>query len=108
MADSGSSFNPLSLLLGPISGLFNLFAANKQASAERYAADLQAKSIADALGFTKQQAEGDWRNQELTRRGNFDQWAATQGRLGTLGEMFGMRPRYIPPYVPSEDPRYMQ
>lgn len=54
-SSGGSSFNPLSLATGGISGIFNFLGAKKQADAIDAAAKLQAQSTADALNFTKQQ-----------------------------------------------------
>ena len=75
-------------------------AADLQTQAANHAADVQAKSAADALAFQKQQAAMDQARAEAAQRGNYDQWAARQGRLSTLGQMVGMKPFQIPAYVP--------
>lgn len=77
-------------------------AADKQTAAANYAADVQAKSAAEALAFQKQQAAQDLANAQAASRGNYDQWAARQGRLSTLGQMVGMKPFQIPAYVPIQ------
>jgi hypothetical protein len=74
--------------------------ADKQTQAANYAADVQSRSTADALKFQKEQALRDQERFEATQRANYDQWAAREGRLGTLGEMIGMGSRNIPGYVP--------
>lgn len=94
-----------------------LYGANQQANAlsdqsaaqiqaAKYAADLQAKSSQSALDFQKQTAEGDYRNQEIARQGNYGQWAARAGRLSDFGRTVGLPAREIPAYVPGEDPNY--
>lgn len=88
-----------------------IYAANKQSGAVKdsarmqvdaanHAADAQAKSTAEALAFEKEQAARDYGMQESNRHANYDQWAAGQHRLGTIGEMVGLGPREIPGYVP--------
>lgn len=76
-----------------------IYGAHKQASAQNKAAQLQAQAAAQALQFQREQAYRDQQNFNATQKANYDQWAAREGRLGTLGEMFGRGPRYIPPYV---------
>lgn len=75
-------------------------AAEAQTKAATYAANVQAQSAAKALEFQKQQAAQDLMRADATQRGNYDQWAARQGRLSTLGQMVGMQPFQIPGYVP--------
>lgn len=75
-------------------------------SAANYAADLQAKQNADALAFSKAQAENAFQNNEAARHGNYDQWAAAQRRLGALGDLIGAPTREIPAYVPGVDPGF--
>ncbi len=81
-------------------------AAQLQTDAATKAATLQKQSTDDALSFSRQQAETDWQNQELVRRANYDQTAAKNARLGTLGNMLGLPPPSMPDYVASVDPRY--
>ena len=79
-------------------------AAELQTASANRAADIQAKAAADALAFQRQQAEADWRNSEITRQANYEQWRSGQQRLSPLGELLGLGPRQIPGYVPSIDP----
>src|SRR6185312_13089287 len=78
------------------------YAADKQTAAAEQIAQAQQKSAADALAFQKQQAAQDLANAQAASRGNYDQWAARQGRLSTLGQMVGMSPFQIPAYVPIQ------
>jgi hypothetical protein len=81
-------------------------AADTTAAGTKYAADLQAKQNAEAVAFAKAQAENQFKNSEVSRRGNYDQWVAAQHRLGSVGDLIGMGPREIPDYVPGIDPNF--
>jgi hypothetical protein len=81
-------------------------AAQKQTDAANHAADVQAKSAADTLAFQKQSAENDYRNQEATRRANFDQWASGMGAKNNVRAALGLGRVVVPSYVPSVDPNY--
>ncbi len=94
----------------------SVYAANKQTGAAKeaaglstdaanHAADLQSKSNADALKFQQQQAENAYQNSEVARRGNYDQWAATERRKQSVNDLLGMGPRDVPAYVQGVDPR---
>jgi hypothetical protein len=118
----------MSYLAGPVGsqlvrGGFDLFgslfsgkmAANGQTEAARiasesakYAADLQAKANTEATAFSRAQAENTWQNSEAARHGNYDQWAAGQHRLQSVGDYLGLGPREIPSYVPGIDPRFLE
>lgn len=74
-------------------------AAQLQTEAANHAADLQAKAAAEALAYQKEQAQLDAARAEAAQRGNYDQWAAQQRRVSTLGEMLGLGARQIPAYV---------
>lgn len=75
--------------------------ADLQAEASRYAADTQSKASADALAYTKQEAERAAAQHESAQRGNYDQWAYRQAGIGSLGESIGLPSRQLPQYVPS-------
>jgi hypothetical protein len=75
-------------------------AAQKQLEATKYAADAQAKAAAEALAFQRQQAAYDAVSAESTRAANYDQWAAKQQQLGSVGQALGLPARAIPAYVP--------
>ena len=82
-------------------------AADVQTQAAEQAAQLQSQSAANTLAFEKAQAEADYKNQEIARQANYQQWAANANRLGSLGSsMYGLPARNIPAYVPSVDPGY--
>lgn len=81
-------------------------AATAEGSAQKYAADLQTKSNAEALAFTKQQGENAYQNTEAARQGNYGMYAAAQRRLGSIGSLIGAAPREIPNYVPGVDPHF--
>lgn len=115
MAAHASSI-PWGTIIGAGTQLFgNLFAAHEQTSAAdraaqiqadaaKYSADLMAKANADALAFQRGQAENAFQNNEASRRGNYQTDAARQRRLGFIGEEVGLGPREIPAYVPGVDP----
>lgn len=107
-AGAGWMAGPWGALIGAGIGLFgSLFGAHKQSQgvqqqvdAAKYAADLQAKATAEALAYTRAQADREYAMAESTRHANYDQWAAAQRRLGTVGQMLGLGDRDIPAYVP--------
>jgi type II secretory pathway pseudopilin PulG len=87
-------------------------AAKMQSSAAKKAAALQAQSAASAqaaqtsatdqaLQFQKDQAALDNARQETNRRADYDQWAARENRISTLGQALGLGARQIPGYVPG-------
>lgn len=76
-------------------------AAREQTQGANYAADIQARTNREAIEFQKQQAAEEARRYETDRQANYDQWAAREGRLGTLSQMWGFGNRPIPAYVPS-------
>src|SRR5215470_14687437 len=90
-----------------------IYGANKQSSsadravaaqtdAANRAAELQAQSAREQLDFTKSEAARDQANYEATQRGNYDQWAAREGRISAAGQsMLGLPARTIAPYVAS-------
>jgi hypothetical protein len=80
--------------------------AKLQTNAANHAADSQERSQAEALAFTRANAQSAYENDEKTRRANYDQWAARERRLGAWSESLGNDPRQIPDYVPGVDPRY--
>jgi len=77
----------------------NVAAADRAARAQREAAD-------KAEAFARQQAQNAYANDEAARRGNYEQWAATEGRRGTIGELLGLGKRNIPAYAPGVDPNF--
>jgi hypothetical protein len=77
-------------------------AAQLQTSSANYAADKEAEATRQALDFQKAEAARARADAEVTRRANYDQWAAQQRRLGTLGQLLGLAPAEIPPYVPLD------
>jgi hypothetical protein len=79
-------------------GVINARAAGK-------AGDKQLQANDAALQFSREQAETAYRSDEANRRANYDQWASSQQRLGSIGELLGFGPREVPAYVPRPDPR---
>ena len=77
-------------------------AAQLQTQAANHAADVQKQSADAALAFQKQQAAQTLANAQSAQQGNYNQWAARQGRLSTLGQMVGLKPFQIPAYVPIQ------
>lgn len=80
--------------------------AEMNANAQKYAADLAANANAQALNFSKANAENAFANSEVARAGNYDQWAAAQRRVGSVGKLLGFGDRAIPDYRPGVDPNY--
>jgi hypothetical protein len=78
----------------------NQDALTQQLAATKYASDAQSQSAANQLAFLKQQAGYDAASAEANRAGNYDQWAAKQRQLGTVGQALGLPARDIPAYVP--------
>jgi hypothetical protein len=78
----------------------NADALDKSLEATRYASDTQAKSAAESLAFLRQQAAYDAQVAEVNRGGDYQQWAAKQELLGTVGQSLGLPARRIPAYVP--------
>lgn len=75
-----------------------------QTNAANYAADKAAESSASTERFLREQAQAKWKADETANRANYDQWAAREKRLGSVGDILGYGPREIPAYVPSPDP----
>lgn len=80
--------------------------ARAQIEAENRSAELRAQTSRDAEKFAREQAQNAFQNDEAARRGNYDMWAASQRRKGSIGDILGFRPREIPSYVPGVDPRF--
>jgi hypothetical protein len=78
----------------------NQDALSQQLAATKYASDAQSQSAANQLAFLRQQASYDAASAEANRSGNYDQWAAKQRQLGTVGQALGLPARDIPAYVP--------
>lgn len=92
-------------------GAATIYAANKSSNAARdsatlatnsanHGADLQKQSADAALAFQQKQADLDRLTAETNRHADYDQWAAQQRRIGSIGELVGLGPRDIPGYVP--------
>lgn len=80
--------------------------ARIQAESAAKAAALQKQANDETLAFSKQQATYGAQSTEVDRHANYDQWAAQQRRLGSIGEMVGLGPREIPGYVASPTPNF--
>jgi hypothetical protein len=88
----GAGINAFTNLYGAhMSNDANARAAQIQAEALRYQAEQQSKAVAENLAFLKAQAEADWRNSEINRRGNYDIYASGNRRL-SLGSLIAVRP----------------
>lgn len=99
------------LVVPGINAGLNLYGQNKQANAvqdaasqqfasTKYATDAQSKSNADMLAYLQGQAGYQNTVAEVNRQANYEQWAAKQKQLGSVGEMLGLPARAIPAYVP--------
>jgi hypothetical protein len=78
----------------------NQDALGQQLASTKYASDAQSQASANQLAFLRQQATYDAASAEANRAGNYDQWAAKQRQLGTVGQALGLPARDIPAYVP--------
>jgi len=76
-------------------------ATTLQTSAAQQAALIKAKSDAEALAWEKQQAAIQQQNFNATQRANYDQWAARENRMSSLGGLVGLPARNIPAYMQS-------
>jgi len=94
------------LITAGVTGTTSLIGAKMQSDALGDASNAQAKAAADTLAFNRQQAEADYRNQEVNRRANYDQYVAHQGGNNTIRAALGLKPVAIPTYVPSVDPNF--
>ncbi|HEV8262937.1 MAG TPA: hypothetical protein VGQ19_19550 [Burkholderiales bacterium] len=115
---AGSAFGPWGTVIGAGIGLFgNLFGAKKQSDAAVQAAQIQSEyayraaqlqdqAQREALAFQRQQAQNAYANSETARRGNYDQWASRERRLGSIGQLLGYGSREVPGYVPGVDPHF--
>jgi hypothetical protein len=79
-------------------------AADKTTAAANHAADLEAQANAQALTFQREQGENAYQNNEVARHGNYDQWAAQQRKVRSVGQMLGLPDFDIPDYAPGVDP----
>jgi len=94
-----------------------VYAAKKQSETAREGAELQSKAVtestkiqdksqAEALAFAKAQAENEYRNQEVARQANYQQWLPREQRMSAFGQTVGLPSRNIPGYMPGVDPNY--
>lgn len=83
-------------------------AAETTTNAANYAADRQLEGSREVLAYQQALAQNAYANAEAARRGNYDQWAARERRLGSFGEMLGYGQRSIPEYVPGVAPEFGQ
>ena len=81
-------------------------AAKLQTDAANHAADVEGQSTAEALAFQRQQAQYQAQQDEINRRANYDQWAAKQRKVGSIGQMLGLGGVEVPDYVPGATPNF--
>jgi len=87
---------------GALSSRAQSKAAKLQTDAANKAAQLQTESADKVLAFQREQAARDLAMAERSRRGNYDQWAARERRIGSAGQYLGLGGREIPGYVPLD------
>lgn len=75
--------------------------AQIQTSSSDKALEAQTQSNREALDFQKQQAAQDLITHNATAKANYDQWAAREKRISSLGAALGLAPRDIPAFVPT-------
>lgn len=81
-----------------------LQSANIQSAASDKAVAAQTQSTKEALDFQKSQAAQDLVTHNATAKANYDQWAARESRISSLGQALGLAPRDIPAFVPTPGP----
>jgi hypothetical protein len=94
------------LALGAGTATAGIVGAKISSNAASDAAAAASVSNDKALAFQKQQAENDYRNQEVARKANFDQWAAGMGAKNSVRAALGLGRITVPAYVPSVDPNF--
>lgn len=77
-------------------------AARLSTDAANHAADVQGQSAREALEFQKTEAARDRAREEVTRKADYEQWAAHRRGLGSLAGLLGFAAPEIPGYVPLE------
>lgn len=75
-------------------------ATAQQLQYEREATAAQQKAAAEQLAYARQQSALSRQDAETNREGDYEQWAAREGRLSTIGGMLGLPARQIPAYRP--------
>lgn len=75
-------------------------AMDKQLQAEREATAATTKATEEQLAYTKGQAALSRQDAETNREGDYEQWAAREGRLSTIGAALGMPERQTPAFRP--------
>lgn len=91
-----------------------IYGANKSSDAADNAANLQSKSAADALDFTRQKEAQDQANFISTQKANYAQYVAQQARLAPYQAMgaaasarlatgLGLKPQAMPALPPPPD-----
>lgn len=83
-----------------IMGAATIYATKQMADASDRAGKVTEKGTADTIEYTKQKDAQDRETANATAHANYDQWAAREGRLSTLGEMVGVGGRNIPAFAP--------
>lgn len=83
-----------------ITGVAGLGAAKMVSDASDRAGKVTAKGTADTIAFEKEKAAQDLEMANSTQHANYDQWAAREGRMSSLGEMIGLPKRNIPAFQP--------
>jgi hypothetical protein len=75
-------------------------------TAQEYAANLTAEAAANSLAFSKAGAENTFQNSNVANESNYNQYAAAQKRIGSVGLLLGMGQREIPAFIPGVDPNF--
>jgi hypothetical protein len=85
------------LAAGAVSSHATKKAAEAQTNAANHAADVEAQTANDQLAFAKQQAAIGQQNDQAAQMANYNQFAARQRDLSSLGAIIGLPPRSVAP-----------
>jgi hypothetical protein len=115
-----SGFDPFSMISGGIGGAFQYAGAKKQADAMEQSAKLQTEAakhgadLEDAANrrstqFQRELAQQYGEQAEIDRHANYDQAAASLQRLGSIGQLLGIKgvSSTMPAYVPGVKPNFV-
>lgn len=83
-----------------ITGVGAIGTAKIMADASDRAGAITTKGTADTIAFEKEKAAQDLQMANATSHANYDQWAAREGRMSSLGEMIGLPKRNVPAFQP--------
>lgn len=86
----------------------SIYAANKSTDAANTAATDQLQATNEGTALQAQNLDYQAAQNEINRQANYQQYAAREAKLGTIGQMLGFGPGYgaTPAYVPGIVPTF--